>query len=434
MNPSTAMARPQEIRSVGVTLSGSAGVPADWSTGTYAYDGAGNITAMGGESYTYDKVSRLVSSTRNGEESYTFDAFGNLIAMNGLLRTTDPATNRLTEATYDRRGNLLAWGGQSFTWDTMGRMTSMQGPGINRSMFYDAHGERIVVRDGTGYTFTLRDLGQQVLREVSSSSATGWKWGKDYVYRDGVLLASHSTSAGEGLRYHVPDHLTSPRLLTNRCGERAVDHRASSFGVDVLGGSSQSADRMRLTMHERDLGQLSTTLDDLDYMHARTYWPSLGRFMSVDPLRGTPSRPQSFNLFGYVEERPVSFIDPWGLQAYDLGLRDTIQVMGEDPGSEAPPGVSCEEYRTASEFLRRMLWESARQRAQEREDPMLTILREVESIFPSHLALPRFLSRNGAGEREPGGAICRAARGTQRDRRPPRSCNKFANASHIAGA
>ncbi len=310
------MARPQVIGSVGVTLSGSAGVTADWSTGEYAYDGAGNITAMGGETYTYDKVSRLVSSSRHGGESYTFDAFGNLTAMNGLARTTDPATNRLTEAAYDRRGNLVGWGGYSFTWDTMGRMSSMQGPGINRSMFYDANGERLVVRDGTGYTFTLRDLGQEVLREVSWSSAAGWQWRKDYVYRDGVLLASQSTSAGEGLRYHVPDHLTSPRLLTNRCGERAVEHRASSFGVDVLGGSSQSADRMRFTMHERDLGQLSITLDDLDSMYARTYWPSLGRFLSVDPGRDNDARvPQSWNLYAYVRNNPLSRIDPNGAAA-----------------------------------------------------------------------------------------------------------------------
>jgi len=115
-------------------------------------------------------------------------------------------------------------------------------------------------------------------------------------------------------------------------------------------------------------------------MHARTYWPSLGRFISVDPLRGDPRRPQSFNLFGYVEGRVTTFVDPWGLQAYDLGVRETIEVMGEDPCPEAPPGVSCGEYRTAKEFMRRMMWESARQRAGEREDPMLAIMREVGSL------------------------------------------------------
>ncbi len=271
INPSAGMARPASIGTVGVTLSGTGGA-GDWSTGSYSYDGVGNIIAMGSETYSYDNVSRLISSTRGGREDYTFDPFGNLTSMNGLPRTTDPVTNRLTEAAYDRRGNLLGWGDHTFTWDTLGQMTSMQGPGIHRSVFYDAYGERIVVRDGSSYTFTLRDLAQQVLREVSWSQASGFQWGKDYVYRDGVLLASHSLA--DGLRYHFPDHLTSPRLVTNRCGERAVEHRTSSFGVDLPSGSAQSPDRMRFTMHERDLGQLSTTLDDLDVMHARYYFPS----------------------------------------------------------------------------------------------------------------------------------------------------------------
>jgi len=97
----------------------------------------------------------------------------------------------------------------------------------------------------------------------------------------------------------------------------------------------------------------------------------------VDPLQGDPPSPQSFNLFGYVEGRVTTFVDPWGLQAYDLGVRETIEVMGEDPCPEAPPGVSCGEYRTAKEFMRRMMWESARQRAQEHKAPMLATLEIV---------------------------------------------------------
>ena len=188
----------------------------------------------------------------------------------------------------------------------------MQGPGINRSKFYDANGERLVVRDGSSlFTFTLRDLAQQVVREVSWSAASGWRWGKDYVYRDGVLLASHSLA--DGLRYHFGDHLASPRLVANRCGERVLEHRTNPFGLDLPSGSSQSPDRMRFTMHERDLGSLSTTLDDLDGMHARTYWPSLGRFTSVDPGRDYDfSRPQSFNLYTYVRDNPVNSVDPDG--------------------------------------------------------------------------------------------------------------------------
>ncbi len=34
-----------------------------WLTGTYAFDGTGNVKAIGTSSFVYDRISRLVSST-----------------------------------------------------------------------------------------------------------------------------------------------------------------------------------------------------------------------------------------------------------------------------------------------------------------------------------------------------------------------------------
>ena len=50
--------------------------------------------------------------------------------------------------------------------------------------------------------------------------------------------------------------------------------------------------------HGRDLGVAlggsTPGDDDLDYMHARYYWPIFGRFLSTDPIdSGKPSTPQS---------------------------------------------------------------------------------------------------------------------------------------------
>ena len=48
--------RPTSIATSGVTLAGS---PANWTTGTYQYDAAGNVTAVGADTFGYDGVSRL---------------------------------------------------------------------------------------------------------------------------------------------------------------------------------------------------------------------------------------------------------------------------------------------------------------------------------------------------------------------------------------
>src|SRR6185369_404341 len=90
-----------------------------WTTGTYAYDGSGNVWKMGAAVFLYDSLSRVTSGTvfpgaySNGTahtQTYTHDAYGNLTGLttNGsLLNTpTSTATNRLTSGTYDTAGNL----------------------------------------------------------------------------------------------------------------------------------------------------------------------------------------------------------------------------------------------------------------------------------------------------------------------------------------
>jgi RHS repeat-associated protein len=68
---------------------------------------------------------------------------------------------------------------------------------------------------------------------------------------------------------------------------------------------------MKYTGHERD--SLASNPNTLDYMHARYYNPTAGRFLSVDPVLGNPSIPQSWNRYAYVQNNPINRTDPKGL-------------------------------------------------------------------------------------------------------------------------
>ncbi|MGC8917678.1 MAG: RHS repeat-associated core domain-containing protein, partial [Thermoanaerobaculum sp.] len=77
------------------------------------------------------------------------------------------------------------------------------------------------------------------------------------------------------------------------------------FGEEMTSPASQ--ERMRFAGHERDAST------GYDYMHARYYASVAGRFLSVDPGRDyDPKNPQSFNLYAYVRNNPVSAVDPDG--------------------------------------------------------------------------------------------------------------------------
>jgi RHS repeat-associated protein len=74
---------------------------------------------------------------------------------------------------------------------------------------------------------------------------------------------------------------------------------------------------MKFTGHERDTAGLTPGFE-LDYMHARYYDPNMNRFLSPDPGKDWDMRkPNSWNLYTYVRNNPIAYVDPDG-QTVDL--------------------------------------------------------------------------------------------------------------------
>jgi len=78
----------------------------------------------------------------------------------------------------------------------------------------------------------------------------------------------------------------------------------------------------------------------LIYMGARYYDPKLGRFISPDPTVPEPGNPQSLNRYSYVENNPVTFIDPYGLEK-------VIIVYGSYPNTNSFMAAAETQYQMA---------------------------------------------------------------------------------------
>jgi RHS repeat-associated protein len=340
----------------------------DGQSGTYAYDGSGNIIAIGMDTFQYDVQQRLTQAVIRGvTETYTYDAFGNRKSATGAVNcmgqttcaqpvTVDSNTNRLMSVnsaavTYDAAGNVRTVGAigstpaASYSYDGTGMMAEATVGTDDRQFIYTAADERIAVKQGVSWTWTVRDQSQKVLREFSSLESGGsnfamdstrWVWLKDYVWRDGLLLAT-TTSTGT-LHYHL-DHLGTPRLVTDSAGVKVAEHAYYPFGAEIaLTPHENPEEAMKFTGHERDIvpGEGQT----LDYMHARYSNASVGRFLSVDPIDGYPANPQSWNRYSYVLGNPVNLEDPTGMESSpitcnDSGCSGSITVTPE-PGPPTP--------------------------------------------------------------------------------------------------
>ena len=311
-----------------------------WTTSTYAYDGAGNVRKMGWNYYVYDHFNRVIEgsadyvSPSNGKvQRYTYDAFGNMLSMTTLVNgaTTNTrtmsavaSTNRLCSGAmcssgnlglidYDDGGNLKHVNGRTYTFDSFNMMATLpDGPTIN--YVYTADDERIWAYTSSptnSSRWYARGLGAKVLREYTTTGAAAtqtWSFDKDYVYRDGSVLAAVASS-GAVTHFHL-DHLGSTRLITD-AGKGIVEKlEYFPFGEENV---TPSGETKKFTGHERDYNPTSGW--HLDYMHARYYAGGLGRFLSIDPyldLKRHLRRPQGWNRYSYVENNAINARDPDG--------------------------------------------------------------------------------------------------------------------------
>lgn len=318
-----------------------------WDSGTYAYDGAGNIKTIGSKSYQYDSAGRLVQYAGNGAtiETYAYDSFGNLVekvtAGQTLSIPTDTGSNRLQGVEYDLNGNVKVNGVDRYESDPLNMMQRRNSSSLEQFYFYTADDERIAVYDNE-WRFTIRDFAGHPMREWVAGSMTAtatWSWVEDHIYRDGQPLAADRDAGQGGTRHFHLDHLGTPRLITTQSGSgssvfgyKLAQHDYYPFGVEQTSTIQETtnfgydrSEPQQFTGHERDSGGggvlAAGNADYLDYMHARYYSPGLGRFLSADTIGGSAKRPQTWNKYAYSLNNPANRVDPDGRCSVPHGLR-----------------------------------------------------------------------------------------------------------------
>jgi RHS repeat-associated protein len=163
---------------------------------------------------------------------------------------------------------------------------------------YDAWGNRASKTIGGVETDYIFDVDRNVIAEANQAT-----WQVTYARLDDQLLAEYEN----GTTYFIhQDYLSSARLLTDNNGNVYDSLDYLPFGEQIAGGTATTH---KFTGYERDAES------GLDNAQARYYGSSLGRFMSPDPYNAgaDPTNPQSWNMYSYVINNPLTFTDPSGL-------------------------------------------------------------------------------------------------------------------------
>lgn len=298
------------------------------------------------ESYGYDPLNRLTSSSRQGPgeptgvAAWKYDALGNLelkTSASGVqtqyrysttgkrphaVERTDVVGNAgaSVQYLYDSNGNLEQGGGRSVSWFSFQKPLLMTAGNVGMRFQYSADLDKVVetsLRDGATVrrTVSVRNGGETLYEETSYPS--GQLTRQHLVYgEDGLIAIVSGLGAGATRSYSHADYLGSVVANSDDGGQLTERAKYDPFGErTATGNSAPSADLdvIGFTGHEH---LLNVGLID---MKGRIYDPVLGKFLSPDPLIQSPGNLQSYNRYSYVWNNPVNLIDPTGYaaQCYD---------------------------------------------------------------------------------------------------------------------
>ncbi|OQW90836.1 MAG: hypothetical protein BWK78_06100 [Thiotrichaceae bacterium IS1] len=113
---------------------------------------------------------------------------------------------------------------------------------------------------------------------------------------------------GEYRAYHF-DYRGSIVALTDQSGKVVQRFQYGPYGELVKGEASVTPFLFN--------GKYGVMTEDngLSYMRARFYSAAMKRFVNMDVLLGSVGEGQTLNRFAFVTGRPVSLVDPFGLQS-----------------------------------------------------------------------------------------------------------------------
>lgn len=321
-------------------------------TTSYGYDVNNELTSAVGPttmfgnstSYGYDLSGNMTSNSSNGtgmwrsghyypppynDKTTTYGSSNEIqkvttIATGGVTTSHSATYDGLTGAmlslgsapvyTYDSSGRVLqaAYGTQviSFTYDGLGRLVQVlnkTGTTVNSNHTYAWCGDaRCVEFDNTR---------QQLLAGESLTSAVPDRM----YYQQGFFDMPTTPTQGQGY-YEFQDGMGSVREVVNTATEQVAAHyEYDPLGNrTTIGGSGPNSSG-------GFAGYFYESATGLQFTASRAYAASLGRWLTRDPSGthafkwGRAFNATDLNLYGYSINNPQSWVDPSGLDGFQLG-------------------------------------------------------------------------------------------------------------------
>jgi RHS repeat-associated protein len=282
-------------------------------TSKYIYNGFDHLTSLthhnsggsviGSYSYIHDDNGNMLSKTENGKShSFTYDDLDRI--------STSTEGNQAYQ--YDTRGNRLTLSGDNYlktdsldyVYDEFNRLSLVKKDGIVISE-YRYNGDNLLVeliQDGS--TIRYYYDGDQIIAEgiVGSNGQVTLK--ARYLRTGGTIVNRQDSSGVKG--YYLQNGHGDIIGIRGQSG-----NLLNNYTYDIWGNHVTSTESFPNPF--RYSGELWDQKTNLQYLRARWYDPSIGRFIIEDTYDGDLNNPLSLNYYTYVENNPLRYTDPSGM-------------------------------------------------------------------------------------------------------------------------
>tara|TARA_B110000285_G_scaffold235604_1_gene318577 strand:+ start:902 stop:4846 length:3945 start_codon:yes stop_codon:yes gene_type:complete len=225
-------------------------------------------------------------------------------------------------------GNTATIGNDtSIIYDVDDRLTSYSDVDNTLTFKYNPYNQRVEVSRNGSTTKYIRDVRtDNVLVALDNNNNPIYY----YIYTPNGTLLARMNPLGE-LQYYHADVRGSTIAITD--DNATVLHK---YRYDDFGSITKSYEPDNDFNPYRYVGTYGVEyeLNDLYYMRARYYKPSVGRFLTEDPIWST-------NLYPYADNNPISRVDPMGESSilaneklsnyfYYIGYGDAVNLLYQE--------------------------------------------------------------------------------------------------------
>ncbi|MEU3657941.1 RHS repeat-associated core domain-containing protein [Streptomyces sp. NPDC032161] len=277
----------------------------------FTYDAIGNR-----QKEIQHKVAGDVLATKDVTRTYSYGEDGaNKRALTSVTTQIEgsPTVGKDTY-TFDKTGNTTARNvgttAQSLEWDAEGHLAKVTEDTKTTEYVYDADGDRLLAKDVSGTTLYL-PAGNELKLDKN-----GTKAGTRHYIQDGKTIATKAT--GQTSIILSDHHGTATVAVLMGAGQALTRSKKHIFG------GQRTAQPSNWPGNQGFVGG-TTDSTGLTHLGAREYDPTLGRFISVDPIIDTGD-PQQMHGYTYGNNNPLVYSDPDGKFFGSLILRIITMV------------------------------------------------------------------------------------------------------------